>query len=122
MNHRTRVSLSLVCCLAAVACAPMTQFEWGSYEDSLYRYYKDSSQSGEYVKQLEIAIDKGRKANKVAPGLCAELGYMYLERGDTAMALTLFREEMERFPESRAFLTAVAERTQAARPNQGGNL
>jgi hypothetical protein len=105
-----RAVAALGCVLALYGCGAQTRFEWGSYESSLYSYYKDSGQRTAYEASLVKAIDAGKKSNKVAPGLYAELGYMRLEDGDAAQAQTDFDEEMKLFPESRAFLTGVAKR------------
>jgi|SRR5438874_7141834 len=96
--------------LALTACAPQTRFEWGSYEPSLYAYYKNPSDRGQYEESLVKAIAIGKKSNKIAPGLYAELGYMRLEAGDIAGAQANFDEEMRLFPESRSFLGGVAKR------------
>ena len=92
------------------ACAPQTRFEWGAYEPSLYAYYKNPAEKAQYEVALVKAIDMGKKTNKVAPGLNAELGYMYLEDGNFGAAQARFDEEMRLFPESRPFLTGVSRR------------
>jgi hypothetical protein len=104
------------------ACAPATRFNWGTYEDSLYAYYKSPDQREQYREALIAAIEKGRADDKVAPGLLAELGYLYLEDGNLARAQELFQEEMTRFPESRPFLTRIISnaRLQSAVPKRGG--
>ncbi len=96
--------------LGTAACAPQSRFEWGSYEPALYAYYKDPSDRASYEKALTQAIAAGRKSNKIAPGLCAELGYMHLEDGNLVQARADFDEEMRLFPESRPFLTGVTKR------------
>jgi hypothetical protein len=65
------------------------------------------------------AIDRGRAKNNIAPGLLAELGYLYLEDGDQARARALFEEEMARFPEARPFLVRIIDnsRIQAGGPS-----
>jgi hypothetical protein len=112
-DTRTAITLTVlaaIVCLGAAGCAPQSRFEWGSYEPSLYDYYKNPSDRAQYEKALTKAIADGRKSNKVAPGLCAELGYMKLEDGNTADAQASFDEEMRLFPESRPFLTGVTKR------------
>ena len=112
MTDAIRKSFVVMACgLALCACAPQSRFEWGSYEPSLYAYYKNSSERVAYETALVKAIDLGKKSNKVAPGLCAELGYMRLEDGDAAGAQANFNEEMRLFPESRFFLGNIARRT-----------
>lgn len=86
------------------ACAPATRFEWGNYENSLYAYSKNPLDNSKYAASLEDAIARGKATNRLAPGLCAELGYLKLSEGDTAAAISLFNEEISNFPESSAFL------------------
>ena len=100
-----------VCMLAGLsACAPQTRFEWGNYEPALYAFYKDTAARSAYETALTQAIAAGKKSGKVAPGLCAELGYMQLEDGNTLAAKASFDEEMTLFPESRVFLVGIIER------------
>lgn len=92
------------------ACAPQTRFEWGTYEPSLYAYYKNPSAEPQYEAALVKAIAAGKKSNKIAPGLYAELGYLKLDEGNIAEAQVDFDEEMRLFPESRFFLGNVSRR------------
>lgn len=113
MEHRIAKGISvLALCALTAACAPQTRFAWGDYEEALYAYYKDPAQREIYKKALVAAIDEGRKDNKIAPGLLAELGYLDLEDGNSPEAVSLFREEMALFPESRPFLEGVVQRAQ----------
>jgi hypothetical protein len=102
--------------LALAACATPSRFEWGSYESSLYAYSKRPDLRPQYRTALEKAIAEGRRTNRLAPGLLAELGYLALEDGDTAQAVRLFEEEMAAFPESRPFLTDVVARAKGKTP------
>jgi hypothetical protein len=110
MNRIRPIAALVLCGLTLCACAPQTRFEWGSYEPSLYAYYKNSGERAQYETALVKAIATGKKSNKIAPGLYAELGYLHLEDGKVAEAQTCFDEEMRLFPESRFFLSGVAKR------------
>jgi hypothetical protein len=101
------------------ACQPATRFEWGSYEPSLYAYYKDTAQRTQYRQALVSAIAAGTKSNKVAPGLHAELGYLYMEDGNFAEARVNFEREIVLFPESRLFLQGVIQRMSPAAASAG---
>lgn len=92
---------------ALTACAPTSRFEWGSYEQALYAYSENSENRGVYKEALERAIERGRARNAVAPGLLAELGYLYLEEGNSAEAMRYFREERTLFPESAGLMDRV---------------
>lgn len=99
------------------ACAtPTGRFDWGNYESALYTYAKKPETRADYKAALQNAVERGRASNKVAPGLLAELGYLYMEDGDTAHAVALFEEEMTLFPESRAFLSGIVARAKGASP------
>ncbi len=119
MRRLRAISLSIVAIIGLTQCAPATRFSWGDYENSLYVYYKSPSERKVYEKALTDAIERGRQQNTMAPGLLAELGYLYLEDGDTVRATALFREEMQRFPESRPFLTRIIDRSTGT-PLAGG--
>lgn len=92
------------------ACGTTSRFEWGGYEGALYGYAKKPELRPQYRATLEKAVEQGRRTNRLAPGLLAELGYLSLEDGDTATAVRYFEEEMKTFPESRAFLEGVVAR------------
>jgi hypothetical protein len=107
-------ALKIVAVLSIAAtmagCAQQSRFVWGNYENSLYAYYKSPDERAQYEAALVKAIDLGTKQGKVAPGLCAELGYMQMEDGNLLEAQKDFAEEMTLFPESRPFLTNVVQR------------
>ena len=111
MTNAIKFGLALgLSAMALSACAPRTRFEWGTYEPSLYAYYKNPSAQAEDEAALVKAIAAGRKSNKVAPGLYAELGYLKLEEGNVSEAQTNFDQEMRLFPESQFFLSNVSRR------------
>jgi hypothetical protein len=95
------------------ACAPASRFEWGNYEMALYAYAKNPAARDTYRQALVTAIEQGRSTDRIAPGLLAELGYLYLEDGDRSQAVRYFEEEMRLFPESAPFLTRVIARVNA---------
>ena len=110
MRRLQTIALCIIAIIGLTQCAPATRFSWGDYESSLYVYYKSPNEREVYKKALTDAVDRGRQRNDIAPGLLAELGYLYLEDGDMVRATALFREEMQRFPESRLFLTRIIDR------------
>lgn len=44
---------------------------------------------------------------KVAPGLYAELGTLYLQAGDASRAVALYTKERDAWPESRGLMDAL---------------
>lgn len=142
--------LRLATCAVAVAtlggCAKPGNFEWGTYDESLYEYYRDSGNLDKLTTELDrlsIAygdtavpelgelltkassddpaarrkavaladlafqpLDKGPVA-RLAPGLVAELGYLYMEAGNPEKAITLFRREQRNWPEAAYFMDVM---------------
>lgn len=107
-----------VCALGLVACATPSRFEWGNYENALYAYSKAPQAREDYRKSLLVAIETGEKTQRLAPGMYAELGYLFLEDNNKAEAVSSFQKEMAAFPESRAFLTPVVARVNGVSPTQ----
>lgn len=115
--------LAAALAVGLVGCATPSRFEWGAYEPTLYAYAKSPEARESYRKALVSAISDGEKSNRVAPGMYAELGYLYIEDNNNTDALASFEKEMSHFPESRTFLATVVARlagstsTGAAAPN-----
>ena len=96
--------------LAISACAPTSRFEWGAYEGTLYAYSKKPENRDAYRASLVSAIQRGEATNRVAPGLNAELGYIFMEDGQAAEAIQYFETEKRLFPESARFMDGVITR------------
>lgn len=114
MNAKTRAAIGLIASLGATACATnQSRFEWGRYDTSLYAYSKHPEKLPIFESSLEEAISRGKEKGHVAPGLQAELGYLYLGEGKRAEAIEQFNAEMTMFPESRLFLTKIIAQSQS---------
>lgn len=96
------------------ACAPVSRFEWGTYENTLYALSKTPNAREAYKSSLVAAIRRGESTNRVAPGLNAELGYLFMEDGQTAEAIQYFETEKLLFPESGIFMDGVIARLRSA--------
>jgi|WetSurMetagenome_2_1015567.scaffolds.fasta_scaffold749992_1 hypothetical protein len=115
-----KLAAVVIVAATAAGCAQQSRFVWGNYENSLYTYYKSPDQRAQYEASLVKAIELGKKNGKVAPGLCAELGYLQLENGNLLEAQKDFAEEMTLFPESRPFLSGVVQRMTADKDKADG--
>ncbi len=115
-----KLAAVVIVAATAAGCAQQSRFVWGNYENSLYTYYKSPDQRAQYEASLVKAIELGRKNGKIAPGLCAELGYLQLENGNLLEAQKDFAEEMTLFPESRPFLSGVVQRMTADKDKADG--
>ena len=83
-------------------------YQWGGYNSALYSSYKDPEQVAAQQTKLETHIAAMNSSNqKVAPGLYAELGSLYLQTGKTSEAISQYKKERELWPESRGLMDAM---------------
>ena len=79
------------------SCSQKTLYYWGKYPHTLYDYTKklDIDSFDRHKEELENMINKSNRSNiRVAPGINAELGYMYLNSGDKKTAIQFFQNPM----------------------------
>lgn len=98
--------LPLACSLAA--CAPKSLYQWGGYEDMLYRGYKEPEKLNDMRIKLEAHVQSLRQSGqKVPPGMNSELATLYLQAGNKAQARNYYSAEKEAWPESRQLMDAL---------------
>ena len=94
--------------LVLAGCAAPTLYQWGGYDQALYAGYKDPTKMDALRLQLESHITAMEKSKqKVAPGLYAELGTLYLQAGSSDKALGFYSQERDAWPESKGLMTAM---------------
>ncbi len=116
-----RYFLLILLALVATGCATQNAglYHWGQYETALYTSYKDPTQVGVLRTKLEEHVAFVERDNKrIAPGLYAELGTLYLQEGRKDLAATMYTKERDMWPESatlmNAMLKSLASRTEKA--------
>jgi hypothetical protein len=83
-------------------------YKWGGYDQALYAGYKDPIQMESMRVKLEAHIAAMEQAKqKMAPGLYAELGTLYLQAGSPDKAVGLYKQERGAWPESSSLMTAM---------------
>ena len=81
------------------------KYSWGGYDHSLYVYYKDPATESALAHSLEATINTAQNNHAVvAPGIYAEYGYLMLQEGNAPAAVSAFRQEEARWPESKLFM------------------
>ena len=79
------------------------RYAWGSYDPSLYAYYKDPTKAAEFAESL-AAIISTADSHQIPPGIYAEYGYLQLQEGKNSAAVELFKQEETHWPESKVFM------------------
>ncbi|OUS26522.1 hypothetical protein A9Q99_18510 [Gammaproteobacteria bacterium 45_16_T64] len=83
-------------------------YDWGGYNDHLYDYYSDPSTADAFLISLEKHLAKIESAQGTpAPGLYAEVGTLYLQKGDEYQATQFYQKEHDAWPESRYFMATL---------------
>jgi hypothetical protein len=106
MTKREYCALVAAAAVLIAGCATTQQkYAWGTYDHSLYVYYKDPATAAALAKSLEATIDAAEKTNAVVgPGIYAEYGYLLLQQGNATSAIDAFRKEATHWPESKVFM------------------
>ena len=91
------------------AGGPRSLYYWdGTYSSSLYSYLNEDGDATEQISRLENLVQTStQRGYKVAPGLYAHLGLLYLNNGNLGAANSNFDKEVENFPESREFINFI---------------
>lgn len=111
----------LVAGLGLAGCATPRTYDWGKYDELLYQSYKDVTRTEAMRVGLEqhLAALESR-GQKVAPGLYAELGTLYLQAGDTTRAIELYAKERDAWPESKGLMEVMIASLERRRPAVDG--
>ena len=91
------------------AGGPRSLYYWdGTYSSSLYSYLNEDGDATEQISRLENLVQLStQKGYKVAPGLYAHLGLLYLNNGNLGAANANFDKEVQNFPESKEFINFI---------------
>lgn len=109
--------LLLISVMLAGCATTQGAYNWGAYDELLYRSYKDVTKTEELRIGLEKHIGALEKSNsKVPPGIYAELGTLYLEAGDSERAIDMYSRERDAWPESKGFMDAMIANLERRRP------
>lgn len=83
-------------------------YQWDGYNTRLYNYYENPSSAEEFIAALETHLNRLHSTGKKpAPGLHAELGTLYLQKGDRHKALEHYTSERDTWPESKRMMSAL---------------
>jgi len=80
------------------------RYAWNNYDDTLYQYYKNPNEAEVFIEKLDAIIKNGEVSGTVPPGIYAEYGYTFYERGQYSDAIIYFQKEYDKWPESRSFM------------------
>jgi hypothetical protein len=110
----------LALALTGAGCADTWQYDWGSYEKSVWLTYAPPSDKGadvgQQIDKLAKEIQKSEakakpnQASRVPPGKYAQLGFLYAQQGDSINARQCFEAEKRLYPEATRFIDGLLAR------------
>ena len=105
--------------MSGCASKPQTLYNYGSYSESYYNYKKNMNEEAllRLQEQIEKSIAEADDSisHRVPPGMYANLGYIYLKRGDSKSAKKYFLLEKETYPESAHFMDLLLNKIDASK-------
>ena len=121
MKKRLLIVLAALC-LAGCASGPRTHYAWNNYSNHLYDYQAQKIDNAQMLQSLLEAVEEAQKRNvRLAPGLYAEIGTMYIRMNQPAEAPKYYRLEAATWPESAGFMTTIADAIERNLAKQGEN-
>ncbi|MDB5916644.1 MAG: hypothetical protein JWR40_878 [Massilia sp.] len=110
MKEAMKIFYMAAVAVALTGCASRNPplYDWGGYDVLLYRSYKEPGTVEATMQKLEahvVLLETGKQ--KVAPGMYADLGTMYLQAGNRDKARINFAKERDAWPESKGLMDAM---------------
>lgn len=110
------LSVSAVLLLSACSSGPKPLYNYGDYSEDYYAAKKNVSEESALKLQqsIEYAIENASESSsgRVAPGMYANLGYIYLKNGKNLEAILYFEKEKSIYPESAHFMDRMIKKVQ----------
>ena len=119
LSNKLTLITSAVIMILISGCSsqPKPLYNYEDYSDSYYHYKKNAGEQSalEYKQNLEKAIENAgdSSSGRVAPGLYADLGYIYLKSGNNQKAIEYFTKEKTIYPESAHFMDRMIQKIHA---------
>lgn len=83
-------------------------YDWGDYNEKLYDYYKEPATADRFLSSMEDHLaDIESRGKKPAPGLYAEVGTLYLQKGDQLQAIHFYQKEHDTWKESQYLMSVL---------------
>lgn len=116
MSVVVRLVLGILFLLFAAGCQTARPlYFWGHYEATLYQGYSNPGKvsSDEQMLKLQEDVTKATAAGlPVHPGLHAQIGFLYFEKGQTEAARKEFEIEKSLFPEAAVLMDRMLQKIQ----------
>lgn len=106
MNKARVVVISMLMLLVSACGTPSKNlFYWGDYQNIVYQGWEETSTIDEQTQKLQETVQMAsNKSERVAPGIHAHLGMLYLKSGQRDKAIESLKQEKLLYPESSKYM------------------
>jgi len=97
--------------LCIVSCSTQSQlYNWSGYDSAVYAYTKHSDEKS--IESLMLVYTRliqnsGGTRRVPPPGVCADYGYLLIQKGKTEEGRELLVRETALYPESKQFIDRI---------------
>jgi len=102
--------MGLVATLCLTSCATKTLYSWENYDDTSYKYLKNSDEKSTQalIKTYQKLIEKQTGTRQtVPPGIYADYGFILLQANKTEEGKAMLQKEIDLYPESKVFIERI---------------
>jgi hypothetical protein len=88
-------------------------YNWKGYDDAVYIYTKNMDQKSidNLLEVYDKLIDNANGTRQVPPpGVCADYGYLLIQKGKIEEGKALLEKEIMLYPESKQFIERIIKR------------
>lgn len=109
-----KLFLILGLAIIAVSCSTTQPlYNWKGYDEAVYAYIDKSSDKSveNLIAVYEKLINKPDGSRRIPPpGVCADYGYLLLQKGEVEKGKELLVAETTYYPESKPFIDRILKR------------
>tara|TARA_B100000768_G_C10983312_1_gene250797 strand:+ start:181 stop:522 length:342 start_codon:yes stop_codon:yes gene_type:complete len=101
----------LVIAVALSSCGSSKKlYSWNKYEQASYSYLKkaDEKSTNKIIKEYKKIINEQKGIRKsIPPGMCADYGFLLIQKGNKADGIANLKKEIALYPESKVFIDRI---------------
>jgi hypothetical protein len=101
----------LVIAVALSSCGSSKKlYSWNKYEKASYNYLKkaDEKSTNKIIKEYKKIINEQKGIRKsIPPGMCADYGFLLIQKGNKAEGIANLKKEIALYPESKVFIDRI---------------
>jgi hypothetical protein len=102
------IGMAVALCLTS--CASKMLYSWGNYDDTSYKYLKNSDEKSidQLMETYRQLVEKQEGTRQIVPpGIYADYGFILLQANRTEEGRAMLEKEITLYPESKIFIAHI---------------